>query len=321
MRYVVETRMGNTWEAVWSEDQEPMVFDSEEEAEVEIAETLEDLQEAYEQGDMSSPMTRDEFRIVMDFTIPPLTNYIKSRNKNIVISLYDFTGEACLPWAKAGYECYCFDIQHEGSEVDYFPKQGRIHYRYADLHNRETYDALIVEFGGRGIALGMAFPVCTDLAVSGAAWFAKKAEADPDFQIKAVNHAVRCAAFFEVLDVPYFIENPVSVLATKWRKPDHMFHPFEYGGYISTAKAEHPRWPEYIAPYDAYKKKTCLWTGGGFKMPDRSPVLPEEYLGNGYSTAMMKLGGKSQRTKDIRRATPRGFAKAVYAANAKGENQ
>jgi hypothetical protein len=64
MRYVVETRMGDVWEAVWSEDQEPMTFDSEEEAEVEIAETLEDLQEAYELGDMSSPMTRDEFRIV-----------------------------------------------------------------------------------------------------------------------------------------------------------------------------------------------------------------------------------------------------------------
>jgi hypothetical protein len=64
MRYVVETRMGSVWEAVWSEDQEPMIFDSEEEAEVEIAETLEDLQEAYELGDMSSPMTRDEFRIV-----------------------------------------------------------------------------------------------------------------------------------------------------------------------------------------------------------------------------------------------------------------
>ena len=59
-----ETRMGDVWEAVWSEDGEPLTFDSEEEAEVEIAETLEDLQEAYELGDMSSPMTRDEFRIV-----------------------------------------------------------------------------------------------------------------------------------------------------------------------------------------------------------------------------------------------------------------
>jgi hypothetical protein len=27
MRYVVETRMGSVWEAVWSEDQEPMTFE------------------------------------------------------------------------------------------------------------------------------------------------------------------------------------------------------------------------------------------------------------------------------------------------------
>lgn len=35
----------------------------------------------------------------------------------------------------------------------------------------------------------------------------------------------------------------------------------------------------------------------------------------GYSTQHLKLGGKSQRTKDIRSATPRGFAIAVYEAN------
>ncbi len=33
--------------------------------------------------------------------------------KNKVISLYDFTGVAVTPWAKAGYECFCFDIQHD----------------------------------------------------------------------------------------------------------------------------------------------------------------------------------------------------------------
>ena len=36
---------------------------------------------------------------------------------------------------------------------------------------------------------------------------------------------------------------------------------------------------------------------------------------NGYSTQHLKLGGKSQRTKDIRSATPRGFAIAVHDAN------
>lgn len=32
-----------------------------------------------------------------------------------VISLYDFTGTAMRPWANAGHDCFCFDIQH--SEV------------------------------------------------------------------------------------------------------------------------------------------------------------------------------------------------------------
>ena len=32
------------------------------------------------------------------------------------------------------------------------------------------------------------------------------------------------------------------------------------------------RWPEYIAPMDAYTKKTCLWTGGGFVMPTKAAV-------------------------------------------------
>ncbi len=58
-------------------------------------------------------------------------------------------------------------------------------------------------------------------------------------------------------------------------------------------------------------KKTCLWTGNGFTMPWKDPVQPEE----GHSRQHKKLGGKSQRTKDIRSATPRGFATAVYEFN------
>ena len=34
-------------------------------------------------------------------------------SKGIVLSLYDFTGEALKPWAEAGYTCYAFDIQHQ----------------------------------------------------------------------------------------------------------------------------------------------------------------------------------------------------------------
>jgi len=36
---------------------------------------------------------------------------------------------------------------------------------------------------------------------------------------------------------------------------------------------------------------------------------------DGYSDQFKKLGGKSLKTKNIRSATPRGFAKAVMIAN------
>ncbi|CNE41131.1 Uncharacterised protein [Yersinia similis] len=74
----------------------------------------------------------------------------------------------------------------------------------------------------------------------------------------------------------------------------------------------HPTYPDYIAPRDAYPKKTCLWTGGGFVMPDKLPVS----VPDGYSTQYLKLGGKSERVKNMRSATPRGFAEAVFQANA-----
>jgi len=236
--------------------------------------------------------------------------------QQIVISLYDYTGEALKPWAEAGYACYAFDIQHLDTKVEGYANGGFIRYEGLDLHDFSTHQDLFFRFNGRKVAFGMAFPVCTDLAVSGAAWFKKKAEADPLFQQRAAQHATDCAELFDDLGCPYFIENPVSVLATKWRKPDHTFHPYEYGGYIAKNDARHPRWPDYIADRDAYPKKTCLWTGNGFVMPPKVPVEPE----TGHSRQHLKLGGKSAKTKNIRSATPRGFAIAVMAANTQKDN-
>ena len=228
-----------------------------------------------------------------------------------VISLYDYTGEALKPWAMAGYQCLAYDIQHDIPHYEEFEGGGRIDYKYADLHNIGTLDKIYDSLSGKEVTFAMAFPVCTDLAVSGASHFKRKRERDPLFQRKASNYAIWCAELFDALDCPYFIENPVSVLSTLWRKPDYSFHPFEYGGYIEPDQAEHPKWPDYIAPMDAYPKKTCLWTGGYFTMPDKSPVEPE----TGHSRQHLKLGGKSQKTKNIRSATPRGFAQAVFNSN------
>jgi hypothetical protein len=237
--------------------------------------------------------------------------------KGIVLSLYDYTGEALKPWAEAGYHCYAFDIQHDEeyddcTNVETFDSGGTISYVHMDLWNLDNIKQLRSIFKNENVVFGMAFPVCTDLAVSGAAHFKRKAEKDPKFQDRAASHARWCAYLFDALGVPYFIENPVSRLSTLWRKPNYTFHPYEYGGYIPKEEAEHPKWPDYIAPRDAYPKKTCLWTGGGFVIPQRSPVPVEE----GYSRQHLKLGGKSMKTKNIRSATPRGFARAVFEENA-----
>ncbi len=152
----------------------------------------------------------------------------------------------------------------------------------------------------------MAFPPCTDLAVSGARHFASKRERDPLFQEKAVATARIASNIGDALGVTYIIENPVSVLSSAWRKPNHSFNPWEYGGYLPENDA-HPWFPMYIAPRDAYPKKTCLWTSDDFVMPEKKPVnLPD-----GYSTQQNKLGGKSAKTKLIRSLSPRGFFKAI----------
>lgn len=228
-----------------------------------------------------------------------------------VISLYDFTGTAMRPWANAGHDCFCFDIQHSEvrPRVEHYGA-GRIFYVHADLHDRETLTKIAQEY--RDAVFMSAFPVCTDMAVSGAAWFADKIAADPLVQLKASDHARWCGHLGDALGIPYFVENPVSILATAWRKPDHSFDPWEYGGYLPDDD-QHPIWPEYIAPRDAYPKKTCLWTGGGFAMPEKRPVDRPV----GYSDQHKKLGGKSEKTKNIRSATPRGFAQAVFEANSR----
>ena len=116
----------------------------------------------------------------------------------IVISLYDYTGEALKPWAEAGYTCHAFDIQHdEAGWVDRFDGGGSIRYHKADLHNIGNLDGIYNAFEDKQVTFAMAFPVCTDMAVSGAAHFKRKRERDPLFQRKAANYAIWCAELFQ----------------------------------------------------------------------------------------------------------------------------
>jgi hypothetical protein len=252
-----------------------------------------------------------------------------SHNKKpVVLSFFEFTGTILEPWAKAGYQCYAFDIQHGGPVRDSYgrPDEGFIEFRHWDASKGilATLDMLDDLIWNHRIAMVFGFPPCTNLAASGARHWEAKRKADPAFQLRAAQWAKDVALVAEYHCAPYMVENPQGALSTLWRKSDHRFDPCDFGGYIPEAEAAHPRWPEYIPPRDAYTKRTCLWASSTFVMPPRVSIEPvrltytrKDGTVTTGSPQWGKLGGKSMKTKNIRSATPRGFARAVFMANAR----
>ena len=237
------------------------------------------------------------------------------KRKN-VISLFDYTGEAGRPWARNGYTVYCLDSQHGQIERrEEFDGGGALVFHHADLSTGLAMHSAWIEL--MKPVFMFAFPPCTDLASSGARHFKSKAEKNPAYQAEAMALVLNAYKLCELGNCPYLIENPVGRVSTLWRKPDHIFDPCDYGGYLP-ANDNHPRWPEVIPARDAYRKRTCLWVGGGFVMPNHAEVEPisRTYAGKTgiktFSPVSGLTGGKSLRTKNIRSATPRGFASAVY---------
>mgnify|MGYP000598546153 CR=1 FL=1 len=210
--------------------------------------------------------------------------------KTGIISLCDYTGIFTQPWRAAGIAALHVDPQRESN--------GTI---------LEMMPAIREFIKNHNIALVAGFPPCTDVAVSGAAHFESKKTKDPHFQAKAALVAEQCRMIGEMIGAPWFFENPVSVFSSIFGKPDFVFNPYDFGGYLP-ADDKHPQWPDYIAPRDSYPKKTCLWVGCGFELPEKKLVNCPK----GYSDQHKKLGGKSLKTKNIRSATPRGFSLAVY---------
>lgn len=138
-----------------------------------------------------------------------------------------------------------------------------------------------------------AFPPCTNVAVSGARWFKDKGLAG---LASAIELLERARDICEWSGAPWMIENPVSTFSTYWRKPDFTFHPYEFAD---------------LAPEDNYYKKTCLWTGNGFKFPHKVPLDNPEQVPD---DRIHKAPPGPERA-NFRSATPRGFAKAVFLAN------
>lgn len=197
--------------------------------------------------------------------------------------LFDFTTIMAQPWAEAGYDCYCVDIQHpQGTS-----REGNI---VRVGHDVERFGRVFMPDGP--IAFVAAFPPCTDVAVSGARWFRDKGLGA---LIDALTLFKAAIGICESSGAPYMIENPVSTVSTYWRKPDFIFHPYQYTGFCKD---------------DNYTKKTCLWVGNGFVMPE--PFVDENL---GPPDDRIHKAAPGDERANFRSATPRGFARAVFNAN------
>ncbi len=111
---------------------------------------------------------------------------------------------------------------HDAWSCDLLPSERPHHHIIADVH-------LILT---KGWDLMIAHPPCTHLAVSGAAWFYRKQQEQAqalDFVRQLMNADIRHIC----------VENPVSVISTKIRKPNQIIQPWQFG---------HPM-----------TKATCLW--------------------------------------------------------------
>lgn len=131
---------------------------------------------------------------------------------------------------------------------------------------------------GAGWDLMVAHPPCTHLAVSGARWFAaKRCEQE------------EALAFVRLLlDAPIpriALENPVSVISSRIRKPDQTIQPWQFG--------------------HGETKATCLWLTG---LP---PLVPTDIV-EGREARVWKMGPSPERWRERSRTFP-GIAAAMAA--------
>jgi hypothetical protein len=123
----------------------------------------------------------------------------------------------CIEFRKRGHDAFSCDIQNCSGDYPQWHIFGDV-----------------IEQLDKGWDMMIAFPPCTHLAVSGAAWFEQKRndgrqQQGIEFFMKIVNAPIPKIA----------IENPIGIMSKIYRKPDQIIHPYYFG--------------------DEFQKSTCLW--------------------------------------------------------------
>lgn len=154
-----------------------------------------------------------------------------------VLIACEYSGTVRRAFSALGHDVWSADFEpaEDGSKNHY---QGDCF----DLIDNQHFDLMI------------AHPPCTDIAVSGAKWFKEKIadgrqQAALDFVQRLMSAPIAKIA----------IENPISVISSKIRKPDQIIQPWMFGT------------PEF--------KSTCLWLNGLNKLIPTN-ILPQPKKGD-----------------------------------------
>lgn len=201
----------------------------------------------------------------------------------------------CEAFRKKGHEAFSCDIiDPSGGHPEWHIKQdvrpllnGDCEFQTLDTHTHTQvgqWDMII------------AFPPCTDLAVSGARWFREKQK---DFRQQ------KSVAFFMYFALAHCdkiaIENPIGIMSSIYKKPTQIVHPYMFG--------------------DPVRKSTCLWLKGLRPLLATEIVEPNiindgksTYSGPAYYVKDENgkiLGWNDPRTALARSKTYPGVAKAM----------
>lgn len=226
-------------------------------------------------------------------------NRIPFIEDRLIVSLYDYTGAWVQPYINAGYPVILWDKKVEGCILE-------------GMSRLIIQIEQAIEHGYIPYGLFSATP-CDDFAGSGARWWEEKDKPKPGFEPfeNSVEMFVGLArVVFILLEVfPslkfWTLENPVGRIEklVPELKPFRklLFNPCDYG--------------------DPYTKKTILWGdfNSDLKQNRVEPVFLEYKSKKGktlrFAPQFGKTGGKSEKTKAIRSATPAGFSRAFFEAN------
>jgi len=123
-------------------------------------------------------------------------------------------------------------LGHEAYSCDLLPSSGG--------HPEWHYQQDVFEVIDKGWDMMIAHPPCTFLSVSGAWCMYNKDGSINQERLKNQNEALDFVRKLMEVDIPKIaIENPISVISSKIRKPDQIIQPWMFG--------------------DKASKSTCLW--------------------------------------------------------------